>query len=88
MIERILNKYYSKKLADYVLSKLMLISIDKKVKRTKDSFIILIKNKREKDEYYKEYMEIRFEEGLESLIYYLTTDFKFCKRASDILEAK
>lgn len=86
MIERILGKYFAKKATNFVMNTLIMLNIDKKIKETKNSYVILIKNRREKEEYYKEYMEIFFEEGLEKLIYFLTEkELKYLERASRIL---
>lgn len=87
MIEKILNKYFTKKAVNFVKNKLIMIRMDKKVINTKNSYVILIKNIKEKDEYYKPYMEIFFDEGFEKLIYFLTNnDLNYLERASNILE--
>lgn len=89
MIEKILNKYFAKKAVNFVKNRLTMIRIDKKVEITKNSYVILIKNIKEKEEYYKPYMEIFFDEGLERLIYFLTNnDLNYFERVSKILEGK
>lgn len=85
MLERILDKYFAKKCIDFIMTKLRMISIDKVVKVTKNSYTILIKRKREKDEYYKLYMEVHFQEGLENLIFYMTNTLNYYERAENIL---
>ena len=62
MIEKILDKYYAKKLIDKLSDDLMIYSIDKRIKFNKNSFHLEIKKRKYDPEYYKRILILPYDE--------------------------
>ena len=70
MIEKILDKYYTKKLVELIFNDIVIYYIDKRVRYEKDFAIIDIKKRKYSEEYYKELVYISYGESLNTLINY------------------
>lgn len=87
MIEKILDKYFAKKTCLLIREKLAFVRIDFKIEKKSDKYNIYIKNLREKDIYYKLFLSIKFDEGLERYIAIMQEDRKsLYEVAKNILE--
>ena len=74
MLEKILDKYFSKKAIEYFKSKLVVFSCDKKVVKTKYGYELHIKNRKYNDNFWKVPFKCNFNDGLYVLIKIITTD--------------
>lgn len=68
MIEKLLDKYYAKKLIDKLSNDLMIYYIDKRIKFNKDSFHLEIKYKKFDEEYYNRILILPYNECFDILV--------------------
>lgn len=68
MIEKILDRYFSKKAIEYFKTKLVVFNCDKKVVKTKYGYELHIKNHKYNENFWKVAYKCNFDEGVHSLI--------------------
>lgn len=68
MIERILDKYYSKKAIEYIKARLNVFNCDKRIVKTKYGYELHIKNRKYNEKFWKVAYKCNFNNGLEVLI--------------------
>lgn len=69
MIDRILDKYYARKVIWYLMDGLSVFCLDKKVVKSKTHIQIWIKKKKLKDEYYEQIYTLRLENSFYNLLH-------------------
>lgn len=68
MIEKILDRYFSKKAIEYLKARLAIFSCDKKVVKTKQGYELHIKNRKYNENYWKVAYKVDYDKGLDILI--------------------
>lgn len=71
MIERILDKYYSKKAIEYMKARLAVYNCNKKIVKTKYGYELHIKNRKYNENFWRVAYKCEFDNGLEMLIKYI-----------------
>jgi hypothetical protein len=69
MIDKILDKYYARKVVWYLMDALSVFYIDKKIVKTKNHIGIWVKERKLKDKYYEQIYNLRLENSVYNLLH-------------------
>lgn len=69
MIEKILDRYYTKKVVDQIKSNMIIYMIDKKFEYKNNCLTVYVKEKQFKDKYYWFIFKMRYEDSIYYLIH-------------------
>ena len=74
MIEKLLDKYFSKKAIEYLKASLVVFNCDKKIVKTKYGYELHIKDRKYNDNFWKVAYTCNFNDGLDVLIGTITQE--------------